>query len=131
MCFDRNSRKVPFPKHRKSLTWKCLINFFSNDVMLANVKVEFWDDKLSLINFFNCAVKQNRADGKQKGSTGVSQKHNILCHTFTGDGCGGFVFHVSWLTGFRHFIFGHQVLWDSQGPSADSQLKESISQLVI
>lgn len=52
-------------------------------------------------------------------------------NTFTGEGCVGFAFSVSWFTGFGQLIFGHQVVWDSQGASADCQLKESISQLVI
>lgn len=61
MCFARNSRKVPFSKDRKSLAWKCLSNFFSNAAMCAKVKVEFWDDKLSLMNCFNLAERQSRS----------------------------------------------------------------------
>lgn len=51
-------------------------------------------------------------------------------NTFSGERCGGFIFSFSWFTGFGHFIFGHQVVWDSQGALTDGKLKESIRQLV-
>lgn len=59
------------------------------------------------------------------------QKDCTPCtNTFTGEGCGGFVLFLSLFRGFRCLVFGHKVLWDSQGATTDGQLKQSRRQPV-
>lgn len=60
----------------------------------------------------------------------ICYKNTTSCiNTFTGEGCGGFVFPVNF-TGFGGIFFGLQVLWDSQGASTDGQLKQRVCQWV-
>lgn len=59
MCLTRNSRKFPCSKERKSLTWKCLANFFSKDARWSKVKVEFWEDTLSLMYCLTLAARHS------------------------------------------------------------------------
>lgn len=59
MCLTRNSRKFPCSKERKSFTWKCLANFFSKDARWSKVKVEFWEDTLSLMYCLTLAARHS------------------------------------------------------------------------
>lgn len=48
--------------------------------------------------------------------------------TFTGEGRSSFVHRFSFLCSFGGLLFGHQVLWNRQGTSTDSQLEQSSRQ---
>lgn len=145
VCLTRNSKKLPCSKERKSLTWKFLVNFFSKEAMWAKVKVEFWEDRLSLRYCFTSAERHREDKVWQSGAllwtntqlvdiirqAQKAETVNPARFTFAGEGCGGFVLCFSMFTGFGCLLFGHQVLWDSQGASTDGQLKQSPCQTVV
>lgn len=61
----------------------------------------------------------------------MCRRNNTSCiNTFTGEICVGFVLLFSLFGGAGCLVFGHQVLWDSQGASTDGQLKQSLGQPV-
>ena len=101
---------------------------------------EFWEDRLSLRYCFTLAERRRAETSVTHRLTWTRYincgQYQIICgrksciSTFTGEVCGGVVLLFSLFGGAGCLVFGHQVLWDSQGASADGQLKQSLGQRV-